>query len=145
MIRNANFKKFNFGDTYFLFKTLFLLWVVRIMLWILPFSAIQKIVNRITVISDERINYEKSSIEKITWAVIVASKYVPMCTCLTRALTAQVLLARQNYPSIIKLGVTKGSNGQLDAHAWLEVNDKIVLGESDIEYIPILNLGDKIQ
>ncbi len=139
-----NLRKLNFNDAYFLVKTLLLLWTVRIMLWILPFSTIQNIVKRSTV-SDEEVDCKKSFVEKATWSVIVMSRFVPMCTCLNRALTAQILLTGQNCPSSIKLGVNKNSEGQLDAHAWLEVNDKIVLGESDTDYVPILNLGDKIQ
>lgn len=145
MRRSDTFGKMNFVETYFLVKTLLLLWAVRITLWILPFSTIQKIVKRTTVVPEERIDHEKSSVEKITWAVTTMSRYVLMCTCLTRALAAQILLARQNCPSRIKLGVNKNSKGQLGAHAWLEVDDEIVLGESDVEYVPILNLGEKIQ
>jgi hypothetical protein len=54
----------------------------------------------------------------------------------------QILLAGQNYPSNIKIGISK-DNGEFEAHAWLEVDDKIVLGESEIEYTPILNIGEK--
>lgn len=140
-----NFNKLNYVGIYLLIKTLFLFWAVRIMLWVLPFSTIEKFVKKITVVPDGKINSNKISIEKITWAVIVMGRYVPKCTCLTRALTAHILLSKQNYCSNIKLGVNKDNNDRLNAHAWLEIDNKIVLGESNTEYVPIRNLGEKIQ
>lgn len=109
------------------------------MLWIFPFSVIQKIVGRFTVISGES---HTVPIGKLTWAVAVMSRYVPKATCLTRALTAQILLAGQNYNSNLKIGVSK-NNGEFEAHAWLESDNIIVLGESEVEYTPILNIGEK--
>ncbi|MCZ3364274.1 MULTISPECIES: lasso peptide biosynthesis B2 protein [Methanobacterium] len=134
-----SFLKLSFEDKFILVKSFFLLWVIRIMLWILPFSVIQKIVGKLTAVSGESHNIP---LEKLTWAVPVMSRYVPKATCLTRALAAQILLAGQNYNSNLKIGVSK-NNGELEAHAWLEADDKIVLGESEVEYTPILNIGEK--
>ena len=52
------------------------------------------------------------------------------------AITAQILLSRYNYLSKLKIGVMKGQ--EFEAHAWVEINDRIVLGESEEKYIPIL-------
>lgn len=134
-----SFLKLSFEDKFILIKSFSLLWIIRIMLWILPFSVIQKIIGKFTVISGESHNIP---LEKLTWAVAVMSRYVPKATCLTCALTAQILLAGQNYPSNIKIGVYK-TEGNFEAHAWLEADDKIVLGESETEFIPILNIGEK--
>ncbi len=82
--------------------------------------------------------------EKLTWAVEVMSIYTPRATCLTRALAAQILLARYHYSSNIKIGVSK-NEGEFEAHAWLEANDRIILGESETEYTPILKMGEKTQ
>ena len=134
-----SFLKLSFEDKYILIKSFFLLWIVRIMLWILPFSVIQKIIGRFTVISGEP---HSIPLEKLTWAVAVMSRYVPKATCLTRAITAQILLAGQNYSSNIKIGVSK-TEGNFEAHAWLEYKDKVVLGESKIEFVPIWNINEK--
>jgi len=134
-----SFLKLTFEDKCILIKSFFLLWVIRIMLWILPFSVIQKVISRFTAVSGES---HAIPLEKLTWAVAVMSRYVPKATCLTRALTAQILLAGQNYDSNLKIGVSK-SNGKFEAHAWLEADNKIVLGESEVEYTPILNMGEK--
>jgi len=134
-----SFLKLTFEDKCIVVKSFSLLWVIRIMLWILPFSVIQRIISRFTAVSGES---HSIPLEKLTWAVAVMSRYVPKATCLTRALTAQILLAGQNYPSNIKIGVSK-SSGEFEAHAWLESGNMIVLGESEVEYTPILNIGEK--
>jgi len=134
-----SFLKLTFEDKCIVVKSFFLLWIIRMMLWILPFSVIQKIMGRFTAVSGES---HSVPIEKLTWAVAVMSRYVPKATCLTRALTAQIVLAGQNYNSNLKIGVSK-NNGEFEAHAWLEADDKIVLGESEVEYIPILDIGEK--
>ncbi|MEN6553602.1 MAG: lasso peptide biosynthesis B2 protein [Methanobacterium sp.] len=128
-----------FEDKCILIKSFLLLWIIRVMLWLLPFSVIQKIIGRFTAVSGES---HTIPLEKLTWAVAVMSRYVPKATCLTRALTAQILLAGQNYHSNLKIGVSK-SSGEFEAHAWLESDNKIVLGESEVEYTPILNIGEK--
>ncbi|MBI5680861.1 MAG: lasso peptide biosynthesis B2 protein [Methanobacterium sp.] len=138
LLKSSTFEK------YILIKSFILLWIVRIMLWILPFSYIQKISGDLTVNNDKKNTNHKISINKILYSVDITSKYVPLCTCLTRALAAQILLKRENYNSSIKIGVCK-DNGKLESHAWLEVDNKIVLGESETEYIPLIDLGEKTQ
>ena len=134
-----SFLKLSFEDKLILIKSFFLIWIIRIMLWILPFSVIQKSFSRFTIISGES---HSIPLEKLTWAVALMSRYVPKATCLTRALTAQILLAGQNYPSNIKIGVSK-TKENFEAHAWLEYNNKIVLGESETEFTPIFDIGEK--
>jgi len=51
--------------------------------------------------------------------VAVASRHLPHPRCLTRAVAAQLLLARAGYLAEIRIGVRKRGD-KLDAHAWLE-------------------------
>lgn len=78
---------------------------------------------------------DNATIEDIIWSVRVVSPYVPKATCLTQTITAQILLSRHNYFSKLKIGVMKEE--KFEAHAWLEIDDQIVLGESGKEYKPI--------
>ena len=80
------------------------------------------------------------SIEDIIWSIHVVSNYIPRATCLTQAITAQILLYRYNHHSKLKIGVMKKSD--FEAHAWLEINNEIVLGKSEEKYVPILNLDN---
>lgn len=139
MSKLVTFFKLNGQNKIILIKAFFLLWIIRIMLWIFPFSFIQRIVSRFSSVSDDK-NHEVQ-LEKLTWAISVTAPYTLRATCLTRALAAQILLARYHYSSNIKIGVSKNEE-EFEAHAWLEADDEIILGESKIDYTPILKIGE---
>lgn len=82
---------------------------------------------------------DQPSANRIAWAVGVASRYVPAATCLPQALAVRMLLRQQGHPARLHIGVAKGERGQLEAHAWVESQGGIVIGNSqDISrYTPL--------
>ena len=65
----------------------------------------------------------------IVWAVEWSTRMMPGgAKCLARALTAQILMGQQNYPCNLCIGVSKSERGDLQAHAWIESDDRIVVG-----------------
>ena len=48
--------------------------------------------------------------------------------CLAKALTTAVLMEIYSLPYQTKIGVAKGENNDLQAHAWVESEGKIVMG-----------------
>ena len=118
-------------------ETIFLMLKVRLMLWLIPFSRIQNSLKGINIIKNE------IPVFKLIWAVKVASNYLPSATCLTNALTGYSLLLRYGYPSLVKIGVGKSAGG-FEAHAWLEYNGKVVIGESEKNYISIFDIKDDL-
>jgi hypothetical protein len=40
------------------------------------------------------------------------------------------LLAHHGDPAVIRIGVAKNKNGQLEAHAWVESRGRVVIGGS---------------
>ncbi len=56
---------------------------------------------------------------------------VPAATCLTQALTAQTVLSRRGHDSRLRIGVAKDTQGNLEAHAWVECDGTVVVGESE--------------
>jgi hypothetical protein len=40
----------------------------------------------------------------------------------------QILLQQQGYPASLQIGVAKGRDGQLEAHAWVESQGQVVIG-----------------
>jgi hypothetical protein len=54
---------------------------------------------------------------------------VPGATCLSQALAAQTLFLRQGYPAELHIGVAKNETGQLEAHAWVESEGQVVIGD----------------
>jgi len=100
--------------------------VFRIGLSVLPFAATKKwtVGNSNTTLDD----YDYQRVTEIVRSVRFASKYVPYASCLTQALAARKLLGHYGQSAELKIGVTK-SNGDFEAHAWLEIDGRIVLGK----------------
>jgi Transglutaminase-like superfamily len=79
------------------------------------------------------------SVERISWAVRAASRFIPNgSNCLLRALATQSMLGRFGYRSELRIGVRKADDGGIAAHAWLESGGAVVIGEFELEhYVPL--------
>ena len=51
-------------------------------------------------------------------------------TCLKKALVLHAMLTRRGFNSQLLIGAARAETGQLDAHAWLECQGKVLLGEA---------------
>ena len=116
------------------------LWVIRIriMLWMFHFSTVQNRVQKIAC------NYNSTPKNTITMnrlriIIVAASRYVPRATCLVQALAGYILFSKYGYNTSIKIGVLT-ENGEFEAHAWLEYDEKVVLGESEKNFRTILGI-----
>ena len=125
-----NFFKLSGYEQRILLKTLFLMVKVRLMLWLMSFPRIQRSFKYI-----EPSATDKAAVTNLIWSVNVASHYVPGATCLTNALTGYSLFSQYGHPSQVKIGVGKSSEGEFEAHAWLEYKDEVVIGESENDYV----------
>jgi len=126
-----------------LIKALCVLVGVRAGLSLLPFPRFQALFGRIRAATGVRRDTEVlPSIAQLVWAVRFASIYVPNPTCLTQALAGQVLLERYGYPTRLLIGVAPDDKGKapFQAHAWLESNGTVVIGESAVNYVPLTTL-----
>ena len=54
-------------------------------------------------------------------------------TCLRQALVVQGWLLRRGLPAELKLGARKPADGNVDAHAWVELNGK-ALAQADLRH-----------
>jgi hypothetical protein len=122
-------------DKFLVLKTYLYSCFIRLMLWVLPFS-------RVTIISKEmgkwKISNSENNIKKIIWSINVTDPYVIKSTCLSRAITAQILLSQNEYTSKIKIGVNK--KDEFQAHAWVEVDGDVIIGKSEKKYVTIVDL-----
>ena len=105
---------------------------IRLMLWIMPFPSIKK-----SFTNSKNVGSGDASFRDLIWAVQVSSHFVPRATCLTNALTGYSLLSQYGYPSLVKIGVGRSREGEFEAHAWLEYEDEVVIGESEEKYVPL--------
>jgi Transglutaminase-like superfamily len=61
--------------------------------------------------------------------------------CLPTALVAQFMLRRRGVASKLCLGVRRDASA-LAAHAWLEIDCKVVFGVADKLFVPIARYGN---
>lgn len=67
-------------------------------------------------------------LRRVGWAVAKSARVVPYATCLTKALAVEFLLACHHQQAEVHIGVTKGEDGQLRAHAWVTSCGRLVIG-----------------
>ncbi|MCC7353727.1 MAG: lasso peptide biosynthesis B2 protein [Anaerolineae bacterium] len=145
MRRLRKFLRLPAADRKLLVKSFFLVWGVRLGLWLLPFVTLRRLLAWAMRPGTRKLEGEGGFAEKVAWAVTAASRYVPSATCLTQAFATQVLLGRRGLPARLHIGVVKGGDGRLQAHAWVESNGVVVIGGSgpDVErYKPLLALDE---
>jgi hypothetical protein len=119
------------ADRNFLIRVVLVVWAVRLMLWLLPFRNVRELLTRFSGAEKARVSPEEVPLERVAWAVTIASRYVPAASCLTQALVTKVLLGRLGHHAIVRIGVARSEQGEFQAHAWVESNGKIVIGGSE--------------
>ncbi|GAX39658.1 hypothetical protein NIES4075_06140 [Tolypothrix sp. NIES-4075] len=125
----SKFIKLAYQEKKLLINTFFLLILVRLGLWLLSFKTLQQLLSSISNAKPKCQEKDHISIDKIIWAVEVSSHYMPGVKCLARALTCQLFMSRHGYTSNLCIGVAKGQEGELKAHAWLENQGQVVIGD----------------
>jgi hypothetical protein len=84
------------------------------------------------------------SSERITWAISAVGRRIPFLSkCLIQAVAAKILLARWGYPAFMRIGVSRGDNGRLEAHAWVESQGAIVMGAPTVNHFVPLPSTDR--
>lgn len=85
---------------------------------------------------------------RAAWAAdAMGRRLLPERPCLTQALVLQYLLLRRGDDSAeLHIGVTK-SNEELQAHAWMERNGRVLIGGTDApgKYERFSDLGEKME
>ncbi|MCA1992894.1 MAG: lasso peptide biosynthesis B2 protein [Coleofasciculus sp. S288] len=118
------------SDRHLLIATLGLLGAIRLGLWLLPFRTLLRLLAKVSQPTSKSGQVKnQTSVGKIVWAVNAVSRYMPGgVKCLARALTTQVLMSRHGHSPELRIGVAKGEGGNLEAHAWIEHQGQVVIG-----------------
>jgi hypothetical protein len=120
----------------------FLLVVARLGLWLRGYPATARRLQRFE--RPGRRPGPAVAAEQIRWAVATAADYVPRSTCLVQAMAGSVLCRRAGIAADVRIGVGRDPERGFEAHAWLESNDRILLGEEEIErFTALTTLGGK--
>ena len=141
----CKFLYLSWKDRYFLVKSALLLGMIRLGLRLLPFKTLRRFLAKMTRSITRLQGAEQIPIDKVIWAVTLASRYVPKTTCLTQAMVVQMLLVRRGHPAHLRIGVARGEARQFEAHAWVECQGKIVIGGSrdSTGYAPLSSLDEE--
>lgn len=115
-------------DRILLVKSAFIVAAVRLGLWLIPLQTLSRMLAKITPSSTNVHIKSQGVIDRVGWAVTTSSQYVPAATCLTQALATQVLLGRSGHESHLRIGIARTREGRLEAHAWVESEEKVVIG-----------------
>ncbi|WP_414584567.1 lasso peptide biosynthesis B2 protein [Scytonema sp. PCC 10023] len=145
MRRLRSFFRLNRGDRHLFMITFILLVAIRLGLWLLSFRNLLKLLLHINKPNLILPFQDKSQISasKIVWAVNAASRYMPGgVKCLARALTTQVLMSYHGHTPELRIGVAKKEGGKLEAHAWIEYQGRVAIGNlPDLSrFIPLPSL-----
>lgn len=125
-------------DRRLLLRAWWLVAAIRLGLWVLPFRSVRRRVaaTRRQVDPASPMGSDEHD-RRIGWAVTSAAHYVPAATCLTQALAAKVLLNEAGHPARLTIGVERDA-GRLRAHAWVEGDDGVIVGDHDLERFTVL-------
>lgn len=100
--------------------------LVRVSLWLVSFNRIFTFTERYQTRHFGKVASEVCP-RAIGQTVSRVARRIPQASCLTQAIAARLLLARRGHKSALRFG-GKQVDGELEAHAWVEVEGVIVVG-----------------
>jgi hypothetical protein len=102
---------------------------VRLMVLLFPFKKLAGILGEQNGISEkEDFTPDWTYIDTVSRQIKNMSRFVPWTSnCLVQATVGKILLRKKKIRSTVSFGVKK-EGGKMEAHAWLTVYHKIVIG-----------------
>jgi len=130
-------------DRRLLFRATLLLLATRVGLACIPFRLVRRVLSPTPSQAQHLSTTPACSVERIRWAVHAAGRRVLQDrSCLVQALVAHRLLVIGGHPAQLRIGVAKDAQGGLEAHAWVECREKIVIGEGELSrYTPLSTMA----
>ena len=122
-----------------LFQAWLLLLLADLALRTLPFTTIMKYCRHQNISRRTQSVNPPLPATRIAWLVEKAGQYCPAGTsCLKEVLVLSRLLARRGVATTLRIGVGRQADA-FAAHAWLEQDGRVILGDGDIDaYTPLL-------
>ena len=114
-----------------LFEAFFVVMFWRVSLYLVPYKKVLAWVEKGFRSQPESFLTERLEERKhqVLWAVrVVARRLLGDSPCLPQALAAKWMLGRIGMASELRIGVARGKEKQLEAHAWLESEGDILIG-----------------
>jgi hypothetical protein len=117
-------------DRHLLLYVLFVTGMTCAALVVVPFHRWRNWLQRLTRRRRPLPLADQPAVERVKWAVEAAARAVPGGTCLSAALTGQSLLQHYGYSADLHVGVCVRPGHQLEAHAWVEREGQVVIGDT---------------
>lgn len=77
-----------------------------------------------------RLHSTPASLADLTWALETVDTLLPGTgTCLRVALVGDRLLGARGFDATLRIGVATDERGAFEAHAWLERDDRVLVGD----------------
>ena len=111
--------------------------VIAAALRLMPFSRLWTRLARARDLVQSLVHARESH---VIWAIdATGARLSGISTCLVRALVAEILLGSPGRPLRFAIGVRHGTNGTLEAHAWVARGERLIIGGQIAgDYAPLL-------
>lgn len=123
-----------------LMRTAMVVFILRLAVSLCSLQRILRTLGRLSA----RKRWQKGlPLDDILYASAVVSRRLPFATCLVNGLAGQYLLARNGYHPTLHIGVKKEADRVLAAHAWVTIDQRVVIGMIDDldTYTPFSKIG----
>jgi hypothetical protein len=135
--RLVSFFRLSFSDQGLLIQAALAVVNAKLAVRTLPLPAARAIVTR-----QQRLGWIGVPVraDRIVWAVETASRVIPgMKNCLVQAVAAEAMLIPAGHPCELRIGAAKNGAEELIAHAWIESEGRVVIGEFELDrYTPLV-------
>lgn len=129
-------------------EALLVMATVSFVIRFLPFRVLKKLINAEAVKVNDYSFFEEggSSASEMTHLItkvitVTGNKITKDSKCLVQASSARIMLNKRGIPSTLYLGVKKNEIYNMKPHAWLVVNDQVMLGGGELDqYVPVSRL-----
>lgn len=101
---------------------------IRLGLVLFSYATLRRLAHRCQTSSAASPQDRPELVRRVRWGVAKAARLVPDASCLTQALAVQFLLGCGGQRAEVHIGVTKGDDGRLCAHAWVTSCGRLVIG-----------------
>ena len=127
------FRALNAADRGLIVEAATWLFLVRIGISAVSFLTLRRALANLSNRFVHRVPPSHASAQRVGWAVTAAARHLPFrTTCLIESLAAHAMLHRRGIVSELRLGVRRPDGpASLAAHAWVEHDGAVVLGEID--------------
>ena len=138
------FAERSWSDKALLVNSFLLVCGVRLGLWALPYRTVVRLTDcEVAEREGMKLPDTWADQRRVVGAVeAIGRRLLGDKPCLTQAIVARRLLRKAGQETDLRIGVRRGDQRELLAHAWLEKDGRVIIGgrESPVMYEPLVPL-----